>query len=92
MGSSRIKLGEDMTKIKEDRWWLQGLGFAAAAVWAGARALGHGRPPLVRLSLGMGALCFLVALAGLIIDRIRVTRRGRRASTVDTAEGKAQEP
>jgi hypothetical protein len=28
-----------MTKSKDDRWWLQGLGLAAGAVWAGARAL-----------------------------------------------------
>lgn len=62
------------------------------SVWAGARALGGGRPPLLRLGLGIGAICFLAGLAGLIVDRLRATRRGRRSSAVDTAVGEPQEP
>lgn len=85
--SSRLRLGEDMTDNKEDRWRLQALGLGAGAAWAGARALGHGRPPLLRLGLGIGALCLLAALMGLLIDRIRATRRGRSSSAVETSDG-----
>lgn len=81
-----------MTSAKDERWWIQGLGLTAAAVWAGARALGNGRPPLLRVGFGAAAICFLAALAGLIIDRMRAARRGRRGSADDTVAGEPQEP
>lgn len=81
-----------MTNSKDDRWWMQGLGLTAGAVWAGVRALGNGRPPLLRVGFGVAAICFLAAIAGLIIDRIRATRRDRRGSADDTAAGEPREP
>ncbi|GDY63713.1 hypothetical protein SAV14893_031060 [Streptomyces avermitilis] len=81
-----------MTNAKDERWWIQGLGLMAGAVWAGARALGNGRPPLLRVGFGVAAICFLAAIAGLFIDRIRAARRGRRGSADDTAAGEQQEP
>ncbi|MFI5677020.1 hypothetical protein [Streptomyces cellulosae] len=76
-----------VTNDKEDRWWLQAFGLAAAAVWAGARALGNGRPPLLRWGLGVAAICLLASLAGLVIDRIRAKRRGRSSSATEAASG-----
>ena len=89
-GSSRLRLGEDMTDNREDRWWPQALGLAAGALSAGARALGNGRPPLLRWGLGAGAVCLLAALIGLVIERIRATRRGRRSSAAEAADGEPQ--
>jgi ABC-type transport system involved in cytochrome c biogenesis permease subunit len=81
-----------MTKARDERWWIQGLGLMAGAAWAGFRALNNGRPPLLRVGCGVAAICFLAAIVGLIIDRIRATRRGRRGSADDTAAGEQQEP
>lgn len=74
-----------MTRARDERWWMQGLGLMAAAAWAGFRALSNGRPPLLRMGFGVAAIGFLAATVGLIIDRIRATMRGRGGSTEDTA-------
>jgi hypothetical protein len=84
VGSSDVTLIKYMTSTKSERWWIQGLGLMAAAAWAGVRALGHGRPPLLRVGFGAAAICFLAGLVGLVIDRIRVAKRGRGGAADDT--------
>lgn len=74
-----------MAEVQGDRWWLPGLGLTAGAIWFGARALSGGRPLLLRLGLGVGAACFLVALGGIVVDRVRATRNDGGTSVGDAS-------
>lgn len=81
-----------MTDTEEDRRWPQDIGLTVAAVWASVRAVGGSQPPLIRLGLGIGAFCALIALAWPLVARVRAAARGRKASAVETGTVERRDP